>query len=247
MKFQRSALATASILCLLVLPSWSQDKASSPAGSRQLTIEELFLQSVEFQILRQQAFSDDLKTKLDALTKLKKMVDTGITGDSAVQVEFVLEYLAMEGVGRTVREDRRVLNNFPEVRRQSAQILGILATKAEGQVAQGAKRSLISILLNDTDKMVKAEAVYALGGMSSENNMDAVQAIVFALESEDITRPDNNFGYAVVLALERVAKQNSSIKDPSFFRALVRISQGNYLKTVKEKADSVLKYLAEKK
>lgn len=246
MKFQRAALVIVPLLCLAVLPSWSQDKNASSSG-RQLTIEELFLQSVEFQILREKAFSEDLEMKISSLQKLEEMINGGSISQNAVQVEFVLEYLAMEGVGRTVREDRRQVNNFPEVRRRAAQLLGLMGSKTDGQVAEAAKRSLISILLTDNEKMVKSEAVYALGVMGLNENNVAVQSIVFALEQEDPTRPDNNFGYAVVLALEKIATKNNGIKDPAAYRALVRIAQGNYLKTVKEKANKVMDLLAGKK
>lgn len=247
MKFQRAMLGILSFLCLAVASSWAQDKNTASSGGKQLTIEELFLQSVEFQILREKAFSDDLETKLTSLTKLEEMVNGGSLGENAVQIEFVLEYLGMEGVGRTVRENHRQVNNFPEVRRRSAQLLGLMGSKTEGQVAESAKRALVSMLLTDNDKMVKSEAVYALGVMDLEDESEAIQAIVFALETEDPTRPDNNFGYAVVLALEKIAIRNDGIKDPAAYRALVRISSGNYLKTVKEKANKVLDLLAGKK
>lgn len=247
MKIQRAALGIGLLLCISVMPSWSQDKNTSSTGGKQLTIEELFLQSVEFQILREKAFSEDLEMKLSSLTKLEEMINGGSIGENAVQVEFVLEYLAMEGVGRSVREDHRLVNNFPEVRRRSAQLLGLMGSKTDGQVAETAKKALVSILLTDNEKMVKSEAVYALGVMGLNENNEAVQAIVFSLESEDPTRPDNNFGYAVVLALEKIAIKNNGIRDPAAYRALVRIAQGNYLKTVKEKANKVMDLLSGKK
>ncbi len=79
-------------------------QAGSPSGtqsgSKEITIEELFLKSIEFQILREKAASDDLEIKLSALDDLEKRINSGVSGADASQVEFVLEYLAMEGSGK---------------------------------------------------------------------------------------------------------------------------------------------------
>ena len=42
-----------------------------------MTIEELFLKSVEMQILREKAFSDDYEIKISALDDLEKKVNDG--------------------------------------------------------------------------------------------------------------------------------------------------------------------------
>jgi hypothetical protein len=44
----------------------------------------------------------------------------------------------------------------------------------------------------------------------------------------------------MVLAFEKLARATGGLKDPAAFRALVKISQGNYLATVKAKALAVL-------
>ena len=52
--------------------------------------------------------------------------------------------------------------------------------------------------------------------------------------------PDNNFAYAMCLAVEKLASKNGSIKDPAAYQILVKIAGGNYLRTVKAKALQVL-------
>ena len=44
----------------------------------------------------------------------------------------------------------------------------------------------------------------------------------------------------MVLAFEKLHSKTGGLKDPGAFRALVKISQGNYLATVKQKALPVL-------
>lgn len=221
--------------------SASGTQTAAQPGSKEITIEELFLRSVEFQILREKAASDDFDVKMSALDDLQKRIDAGVSGTDTAQVEFVLEYLAMEGSGRVVRESGRQVNNFPEVRRRAANLLGRLGTEE-------AKDALIRTLLIDDEPMVKAEAAYGLGNLGLNPGNQVVQALEFAYNMEDPTAPDQNFGYAISLAIEKLAQKTpGGLKDPEAYRLLVKIAQGNYLRTVKAKALQVLDELKSSK
>ena len=214
--------------------SQTGSQAGTQQGSREITIEELFLKSIEFQILREKAASDDFDIKMSALDDLDKRIAAGASSSDAAQIEFVLEYLAMEGSGRISRENGRQVNNFPEVRRRAANLLGKIGTEE-------AKNALVRVLLIDDEPIVKAEAAYALGNLGMNQNNEVVQAIEFAYNMEDPTQPDQNFGYAISLAIEKLAQKTpGGIKDPEAYRLLVKIAQGNYLRTVKAKALQVL-------
>lgn len=215
--------------------------SGSQSGSKEITIEELFLKSIEFQILREKAASDDLEIKLSALEDLEKRINAGVSGADAAQVEFVLEYLAMEGSGRISRESGHQINNFPEVRRRAANLLGRVGTEES-------KDALVRVLLIDDEPIVKAEAAYALGNLGMNPNNEVVQAIEFAYNMEDPQTPDQNFGYAISLAIEKLAQKTpGGLKDPDAYRLLVKIAQGNYLRTVKAKALQVLDELKSSK
>jgi HEAT repeat protein len=219
---------------LLVAAGLSAQQAAASTSSKELTIEELFLQSVEFQILREKAFSDDYDIKMSALDDLDKKITDGSYKAGDPQVEFVLEYLAMEGSGHTVREAGRLINNFPEVRRRSANMLGRLGTDQ-------AKDALIRVLLIDNEPMVQAEAAYGLGVIGRNPDNQVVQALAFSYNRMDPTQPDNNLGYAMCLAIEKLAQKTpGGIKDPAAYQMLVKIAQGNYLRAVKTKALQVL-------
>jgi len=214
--------------------SQSSADTTSQSASREITIEELFLKSVEFQILREKAASDDFEIKMSALDDLEKRVSAGGSGSDTAQVEFVLEYLAMEGSGRISRENGRQVNNFPEVRRRAVGLLGKVGTEES-------KDALIRALLIDDEPIVKAEAAYALGVLGMNQRNEVVQALEFAYNREDPSTPDQNFGYAVCLAIEKLAQKTpGGLKDPVAYRLLVRVAQGNYLRTVKMKALQVL-------
>ncbi len=202
---------------------------------KELTVEELYLRDIEFQILSEKAFSNDPELKMSVLDEMESMIEEGQVKDRD-KVEFVLEYLAMEGTGRRIRENARVINYFPEVRRRAANLLGRLG-------GEKAKDALIAVLVIDDEAMVKAESAYALGviGMNADN--EVVRAILFILQQEDPAQPDNNLGYAICLAMEKIAKKNNGIREPDAYRALVRIAQGPYIRTVKQKALQTLEEL----
>ncbi len=223
--------AAALLAAFLASPLAAQDK--KPAGSKELTIEELFLKNVEFQVVRERAFSGDRDLKMGVLDDLEKKITDRSIGDNTVQVEFVLEYLAMEGTGRRVREDGKLVNDFPDVRRRAVNLLGRLGGK-------DATRSLMTVLVTDKEPMVKAEAAYGLGFTGADDADEAVNAIAFALDREDPLKPDNNFAMAIALAMEKLGQKTNAVKDPAGYRTLVKIAQGNYVRTVKSKALQVL-------
>ena len=148
----------------------------------------------------------------------------------------------MEGTARRVRESARLINYYPEVRRRSANLLGRLG-------GERAKNALVSILLIDDEPMVKAEAAYALGVIGMNDGNEVVQALLYTLENEDPQMPDNNLAYAVCLAVEKIVEANDGDLDSDAYadlaRTLVRIAQGNYIKTVRRKALQTLEVLKE--
>jgi HEAT repeat protein len=208
---------------------------------RELTVEELYLRDIEFQILSEKAFSDSREIKLDVLDEIEAMIEGG-TVDDPDKVEFVLEYLGMEGTARRVRESARLVNYYPEVRRRSANLLGRLG-------GERAKNALVSILLIDDEPMVKAEAAYALGVVGMNDGNEVIRALLYTLENEDPLMPDNNLAYAVCLAVEKIVEATDGDLDSAAYadlaRTLVHIAQGNYIKTVRRKALQTLEVLKE--
>lgn len=206
---------------------------------REPTVEELYLRDIEYQVRREQAYSDDRELKMMVLDELEEMVENGNVDDPD-KVQPILEFLGMEGTVRRVKESNRLVNYFPEVRRRAANLLGRLG-------GEKAKNSLITMLIVDDEAMVKAEAAYALGVIGLNDSNEAVKAILYTLEKEDPTMPDNNLGYAVCLAIEKIAEKNNGFKEAKdaaeAARALVRIAQGNYIKTVRRKAFDTLDVL----
>ena len=64
---------------------------------------------------------------------------------------------------------------------------------------------------------------------------------------ENPQAPDNNFAYAMCLAVEKLSRKAGGLKDPAAYQILVKIAAGNYLRTVKTKALQVLDELKSSK
>ena len=200
---------------------------------RELTIEELYLQNAEIRIIREQAVTQDRDMKLLALENIQEMLDDGKLSTGAPEAHFVLDYLAGEGLNHQVRENRRLVNYYPEVRRQATNLLGQLG-------GENAQTTLVLVLYNDIEPMVKAEAAYALGQLGANEDNMASQAIANVILLEEYALPDNNLAFASLLAFEKLAAANGGLNDSAAFEAIIRIAQGNYIKKVRLKAVQVL-------
>ncbi len=197
---------------------------------KELTVEQLFLRSVEFQVIREKAYDDDHDSKMSALDSLEQKLNAG---DPAPEVEPVLEYLSLEGTGHRVRQDGKLINYFPDVRRRAA---ALLAKVNSDQAAY----ALMTVLLNDDESMVKAQAALSLGALTLKDNRVIIQALTYSVSREDHTRPDNSWAYAVLIAFEEQSKQPGGIKDQAAFQAILTLGTKGYSRTVKEKAFAVL-------
>ncbi len=217
---------------------WGQQPSDSER-KREPTIEELYLQApVEMIILKSQADSEAREMKLLALQNIREMIETGAVSENDLVVHDILDSLALEGITRQIRENRRLLNNFPEVRRTAANLLGRLG-------GERAKDSLLYVLRHENEPMVLSEAVYALGQIGLNENDEVSRAVVVVLQQQDIRNPDNNLAYASMLAIEKLGTQGDGVKDPAVFTELINIAQGNYIRDVKLKAADLLQELRE--
>lgn len=203
-----------------------ESESESPAAER--TIEELYLsQDLELQIMRSQALAQDREMKELALRGIRDMVEGGETPEG---VYVILESLAVEGVGRQVRSNGSIVNNFPEIRRQATELLGQVG-------GERAKDSLLRILRDDPEPMVLAEAAYALGqiGINEENEVSDFMVRTLLRENASAT-PDNNLAFSLIISLERLSEQNGGLPDPEVLNALLEVASSPYIRTVRRRA-----------
>ncbi len=237
-----SLIGAAFVFAILSVASVSAQNASQPAASGTSasngsgggqTIEELYLKNVAMRVVREQATDLNRDSKLLALASIREMINSGsATKDSATTLD-VLGYLANEGTAREVMENNVQINNFPEVRRQACNLLGEIG-------GQKADEILMQVMLQDSEPMVLSEAAYALGQIGLNKDGLVSKRIADVVMRQTIVKPDNNFAFASLLAFEKLAKKNNGLQDSASFQAIVKISQGPYIRPVKEKALQVL-------
>lgn len=220
-------LLTALLLMPTVMFAQDGEDSDEPEAAAR-TIEELYLsQDLELQIMRSQARANDREMKELALRSIRDMVESGQTPDG---VYVILESLAAEGVGRQVRSNGSIVNNFPEIRRQAAELLGQVG-------GEQAKDTLMTILRDDPETMVLAEAAYALGQIGLNENNEVSDYMVQTLLRENASpTPDNNLAFSLILSLERISAQNGGLPDPEVLNVLLETASSPYIRTVRRRA-----------
>jgi HEAT repeat protein len=198
---------------------------------REMTIEESYLlESIEMMIIRETSRAESMDQKLVALNFIGEAINRGNTGDDLRQT---LEYLAVEGTASQVRENGRLVNNFPTVRREAARYLGLLGTEE-------AKDALLRVCIADNEPMVLQEAVKSLGDIGMDKNGDTISTITWIVRRFDVLNPDNLLALSAIEAFEKIAKKNNGLTDPSAVQLLIRISEGPYIRPVQDRAKQLI-------
>ncbi len=213
------------VFCLGI-PVFAQEESSSGQS-----IEDLYLsQDLEIQILRSQALANDRELKQLALRDIRVLIENGTLSSANSGVYVILESLASEGVARQVRQSGAVINNFPEIRRESVELLG----KVGGPTARD---TLIRILRDDPEPMVLAEAAYALGTIGlNEDNLVSDYLVSTLLQENASSTPDNNLAYSIILSLEKLSAANGGLSDPEVINALLETAASPYIRSVRRRA-----------
>jgi len=200
-------------------------------SQREMTVEESYLQeSIELMIIRETARADTREQKLIALEYINDAIGRGNTSDD---IRNTLEFLSREGRRTVARENGRVTNNFPDVRRQAAKYLGQIGTEE-------AKNALLEITQFENEPMVLQEAIKSLGDIGINNNNETIANIAWVVRRFDNLNPDNLMAIATIDAFEKIAKKNGGLNSPEAIQILIRISDGHYIRPVQERARQLL-------
>lgn len=206
------------------------------------TVEEVYLStSMEISIIAELAVADTREQKLAALDILDNMMKDGKLKEGDPQVVSVLTSLSSEGTSTVVRENRRKINYYPDVRRRAAKLLGELG-------GDNSKDALIAIAQKDDETMVLSQAVYALGIIGTNEMNESLSAIARVIDNDSKKMVvDDNLAVASLLAIEKIAAKNGGFEDepdPRFiFKSIISIQQGNYSTNVKKWAGLLLEKL----
>jgi HEAT repeat protein len=209
--------------CVIILTVNAQSAPDS--------VEASYLQeTIELMIIRETARASTREQKYVALGYIADAIERGSKNDDIRQT---LEFLSREGRRTIATENGRVVNNFPDVRRQSARYLGQIGTEE-------ARKTLLDICQFENEPMVLQEAIKSLGDIGVADNDDTIIIISWVVSRFDNLNPDNLMALATIDAFENIARKNNGISSPEAVRTLVRITEGYYITPVKERARELL-------
>ncbi|MCL2762344.1 MAG: HEAT repeat domain-containing protein [Treponema sp.] len=220
------------VLLIVALYAVSAVMGQSGGSRQEMSIEESYLQeAIELMIIRETARSDSREQKLIALESIESAIERGSTND---ELRVTLEYLSLEGTQNRTRQSGRLVNNFPDIRRQAAKHLGSVKTEE-------AKNSLLKICNWDNEPMVLQEAVKSLGLIGLNDNGDVVNTIVWiTTKFHNSDTPDNLLALAAIETLEKIVENEKKV-DPSSIQLIGRILESSaYARPVRERARQAL-------
>lgn len=235
MKLSKKLLVIASLLTTgTVLFAQSQSVQSKKSNSSSETsVENEYLNDVDGEIIISLANADDLDSKLVALQYLQNAIEDGNTSDAVLKA---LDQLAGEGITTQTRTNGRLMNNFPEVRRQACLLMSKVPT-------EHSKNTLVNIALADNEPMVIAAAVKSLGEIGINDNDEVVDAIAFANRKNEVLLPTSSLALEVLNAYEALADRTDNKK--TMIDSIAKISVNyHYVTPVRQKAQKLLKQLS---
>jgi HEAT repeat protein len=209
-----------------------QQQQQRPEQQRERTIEELYLsQNIELQLIRNQASSNDWELRSMAIQNLRSMANDGrITADNPGA------FIILEEMAKPIEQGGNT-RNFNLIRREACNILGDVGGARSQQI-------LLEVLSLDREPTVLSEAVYALGKIGTDPTGIIVTKMMALLHNENVKlTPDNNFAYATLLSIGKLAKGKDGIKAADQIGPLIELLGCNYKKEVKRKALEVISEL----
>ena len=208
------------------------------AQESEQTIEQLYLQNaIKTQIIKTEASSLDREIKMVALESIEEMINAN---EANPEIAAILRELSGEGVTSVIREEGVVINDFPEIRRESARLLGELGT-------QEAADSLQTILLTDTEPMVLSEAVISISKIDVQDTVMRDRALVEIIYRQSAVNKDNNFAIAYLEAVENIIVREGKIGNIAIIEEVAKLADARqgYINKVRQRAFKLLRDLKE--
>jgi len=220
------------LLTVLPVMVMAQTNPGNSPGSQEMTVEQSYLQeSVEMMIIREQSRSNSRDSKLVALEYIGSAINRGSRSE---EIHTTLDYLSLEGLLYITRENGRIINNFPDVRRQAATYLGQLGTIE-------ARNTLIKMVNSDNEPMVISEAIRSLGIIGNNDDNAATSMIAWTVKRFDVLIPDNYMALSALEAFEKIAIANNGLRDLLAYETIMQIADNYYYITpVRNRARTLL-------
>lgn len=214
--------------------SQSVQKKDTKSKESETSVESEYLNDIDSEIIMSLANSDEYDNKLVALQYLQNAIDDGNTSAGVIQA---LDKLAGEGITSENRNRGRLINNFPDIRRQACLLLAKVPT-------EHTKNTLVTIAMGDAEPMVVAAAVRSLGDIGINDNDEVVDAIAFANRRNEVLNPTSALAFEVLNSFEALYDKTENKK--TMLDAIARIAVDyNYVTPVRQKAYKLLKTMSD--
>lgn len=233
MKLTKKALLASFLILTSTFLFAEEVKKQNTETETETSVEEEYLNDVDGDIIITLAESDDYDNKLVAIQYLDAALSAGNTSESVIKA---LDKLAGEGLNSQTRENGRLMNNYPDIRREACLLMSKVPT-------EHTKNQLVAIAIADSEPMVIAAAVASLGEIGINNNDEAVDAIAFANKRNQVLNPTSSLAFEVLNAFEKLAPITENKK--TMIDTIARISTDyHYVTPVRQKAYKLLKSIS---
>ncbi|MCK9171422.1 MAG: HEAT repeat domain-containing protein [Treponema sp.] len=178
-----------------------KDGSNSNAKS-ETSVENEYLNDMDGTVILTLAQSEEYDNKLVALQYLETSVEKGNTSDEVVAA---LDQLAGEGISTQTRKNGRLMNNYPDIRRQACLLLGKIG-------GEHSKNTLKNIALADNEPSVQAAAIKSLGDIGINANDEVTEAIAYANLRNRVLNPTSSMAFEVLNAFEKLSANTQNKK-----------------------------------
>jgi len=167
------------------------------------------------------------------LSDIDRRISSRSLGKSRWYVARMLERIVGLGLVTQVRQNQKLVNDFPDLRAQAAAFLARVGST-------GSRAALLRAVDSESDGVALAAEIQALGAIASDGDGASLRAIVHAFASRARQSVDNRLASAMVDAVGRIAVYEGGISEPSAISALLAASAGGYDPSVRAAAESIL-------
>jgi hypothetical protein len=160
--------------------------------------------------------SDGLEMRRKTLRDIAEAVANGDTGD---EIYAALDYMSKEGIKNRAMIKGQILNDYPDIRRQVAILLGRMGTeRAAGLLIQMCDPG-------DKDLYVLLETIKALGEIGFNENDNTIKRIYWTVRGFNERSLDNvvieNMISSAIDAFDKIEKKNNGIKNQGVFSDVI--------------------------
>lgn len=224
---------TCAVLALLCVCATFFVQAQATNRRSETSVENEYLNDTDGMIIMGLASSDEYDNKRVALEYLQNAINSGNTSEAVIAA---LDQLAGEGITTQSRQRGRLMNNFPDIRREACMIMTKVPT-------EHTKNTLIEIATQDAEPSVMAAAIRALGEVGINNNDETVDAITFANRRNQVMNPTSSLAFEVLNALEKLAPSTENKRMIVDAAALIA-ADNHYVRPVRDRALALIKSMS---